>query len=115
RRRRGAKDVDALGVRRRLDRVYAVFVDSVRGWGGHNECGEYCVNAIKTAPNAEGVDVLGPAPAPISILRGRHRRRFLIQAPKSVDLSAYMAAWRARLKTPGGVRISIDIDPYTFL
>ncbi|MEL6474352.1 MAG: primosomal protein N' [Pseudomonadota bacterium] len=71
--------------------------------------------AGQAAPHGEGVTVYGPAPAPISVVRGRHRRRFLVQASKAVNLSAYMAAWRRALKTPGDVRISVDIDPYSFL
>lgn len=67
------------------------------------------------APNAEGVEIYGPAPAPLSVIRGRHRRRFLVKSPRNVDLSAYMHAWTARLKLPGPVRLSIDIDPYSFL
>ncbi|MEO0982962.1 MAG: primosomal protein N' [Pseudomonadota bacterium] len=76
---------------------------------------EFCAKAAKAAPNGEGIEVFGPAPAPISILRGRHRRRFLIQAPRNVDLSAYMAAWRGRMKPSGGTRVAVDIDPYSFL
>ncbi|MFN7055273.1 primosomal protein N' [Hyphomonas sp.] len=67
------------------------------------------------APNGEGVEIYGPAPAPLSVIRGRHRRRFLIKSPRTVDLSAYMTAWTARLKLPGPVRLSVDIDPYSFL
>ena len=70
---------------------------------------------IANAPNGDGIEVFGPAPAPITVLRGRHRRRFLVKSPKSVDLSAYMAAWLARFKAPSTVRISVDIDPYSFL
>lgn len=68
-----------------------------------------------SAPNGEGVEVFGPAPAPIAVLRGRHRRRFLVKSPRTVDLSAYMTAWTARLKLPAPVRVSVDIDPYSFL
>ena len=32
------------------------------------------------APLAEGITVLGPAPAPIALVRGRHRWRFLVKA-----------------------------------
>ncbi|MDP1556122.1 MAG: primosomal protein N', partial [Hyphomonas sp.] len=67
------------------------------------------------APNSEGIELFGPAPAPITVLRGRHRRRFLVKSPRSVDLSAYMAAWVGRLKLPSQVRLTVDIDPYSFL
>ncbi|MEL7452147.1 MAG: primosomal protein N', partial [Pseudomonadota bacterium] len=67
------------------------------------------------APHGEGVDVFGPAPAPLSVIRGRHRRRFLVQASKTIDLSAYMAAWRQTMKVPSNVRVAVDIDPYSFL
>jgi primosomal protein N' (replication factor Y) (superfamily II helicase) len=67
------------------------------------------------APNAEGVEVYGPAPAPITVLRGRHRRRFLVKSARAVDLSAYMAAWASRAKPSAGIRLSVDIDPYSFL
>ncbi|WP_291075848.1 primosomal protein N' [Hyphomonas sp.] len=76
---------------------------------------EAAQDIIRNAPNGEGIEVFGPAPAPITVLRGRHRRRFLVKSPKNIDLSAYMAAWTARLKLPNPVRMSVDIDPYSFL
>jgi primosomal protein N' (replication factor Y) len=69
----------------------------------------------QAAPNSPGVEVYGPADAPLSLVRGRRRKRFLVRADRSVDLSAYMATWRARVKPPGAVRVAIDIDPYSFL
>jgi primosomal protein N' (replication factor Y) len=67
------------------------------------------------APNAEGVEVYGPADAPLGLVRGRRRKRFLVRADRNVDLSAFLAAWRARVKLPGAVRMTIDVDPYSFL
>ena len=69
----------------------------------------------EAAPNAPGVEVYGPADAPLGLIRGRRRKRFLVRADRSVDLSAYMAAWRARVRPPGQIRVAIDIDPYSFL
>jgi primosomal protein N' (replication factor Y) len=69
----------------------------------------------EAAPNAEGVDIWGPAPAPIAVVRGRHRRRFLARADREVDLSAFVAAWTSRAKLHSAVRLQIDIDPYNFL
>jgi primosomal protein N' (replication factor Y) len=67
------------------------------------------------APNAEGVEVYGPADAPLSLIRGRRRKRFLVRADRTVDLQGFLSAWRARVKVPGAVRMTIDVDPYSFL
>ena len=69
----------------------------------------------QAAPNSDGVEVYGPADAPLGLVRGRRRKRFLVRADRTVDLSAYMAAWRARIRPPASVRVAIDIDPYSFL
>ncbi len=66
-------------------------------------------------PNAKGVEVWGPAPAPIAVLRGRHRRRFLVRADKGVDISAYLSAWKERVKLPSSVRATLDVEPYSFM
>ena len=68
----------------------------------------------RAAPNAHGVKVWGPTPAFYQILRGRTRERLLVQAEKSVDVQAYLRAWLERVKVPGAVRLTIDIDPVSF-
>jgi primosomal protein N' (replication factor Y) len=75
----------------------------------------FCEAMAKAAPNAEAVEVYGPADAPIGLVRGRRRKRFLVRAERSVDLAAYMEAWRARVRPPGMIRVTVDIDPYSFL
>jgi primosomal protein N' (replication factor Y) len=67
------------------------------------------------APAADGIDLWGPAPAPLSVIRGLHRRRFLARANRDVDVSAFLAAWISRVKLPSNVRVQIDVDPYSFL
>lgn len=69
----------------------------------------------EAAPNAEGVEVYGPADAPLALVRGRRRKRFLVRADRTVDLSAYLTTWRARVKPPGAIRVAVDVDPYSFL
>jgi primosomal protein N' (replication factor Y) len=67
------------------------------------------------APHVEGLDLWGPAPAPLSVIRGMHRRRFLVRANRGVDVSAFLAAWAGRVKLHSAVRVQIDVDPYSFL
>jgi primosomal protein N' (replication factor Y) (superfamily II helicase) len=69
----------------------------------------------RAAPHLPGVETLGPAPAPLRILRGRHRRRFLVKARRDVNLQNVLRQWLARVKVSGNVRVQVDIDPYSFL
>ena len=69
----------------------------------------------RTAPNQPGLRVLGPAPAPIAMLRGRHRQRLLVIAKKDVDLAAALGPWIKSAKPRGNLRLHIDVDPYSFL
>jgi len=62
-----------------------------------------------------GVEVLGPAPAPLAVLRSRHRRRFLVRAERGVHVQAVVRAWLNSVKLPSGARLQVDIDPYSFL
>jgi primosomal protein N' (replication factor Y) len=63
-----------------------------------------------------GAMVLGPAEAPIALIRGRYRFRLLVKTERELDLQAYLRAWLARCpKTRGNVRVSIDVDPQSFL
>jgi primosomal protein N' (replication factor Y) len=72
--------------------------------------------ARETAPLAAiGAEVWGPAPAPIARIRGRHRMRLLIRADKGAALQEAVAAWLAPIRLKGDLRLSVDIDPQSFL
>ena len=66
-------------------------------------------------PNAERLEVYGPADAPLALVRGRRRKRLLVRADRDVDLQGFLRAWLARVKVPASVRLSVDVDPYSFL
>jgi primosomal protein N' (replication factor Y) len=69
----------------------------------------------RAAPRQDQVQVLGPAPAVLAVLRGRHRRRFLVKAPRTVVLQPLLRYWLGSVKVPSAVRIQVDVDPYSFL
>lgn len=66
------------------------------------------------APHSNDLKVLGPVPAPLSYLRGNHRYRFLVKAGTSVNLQNEIRCWLDLLPSQRGVKIQIDIDPYSF-
>ena len=61
-----------------------------------------------------GAQVFGPAPAPIARIRGRHRVRLLVKAPKGVALQGALVRWLEPVKLKGDMRLSVDIDPQSF-
>ena len=66
-------------------------------------------------PNAERLEVYGPADAPLALVRGRRRKRLLVRADRDVNLQAFLRAWLGRVKAPASVRMTVDVDPYSFL
>jgi primosomal protein N' (replication factor Y) len=67
------------------------------------------------APGGDGVEVLGPAPAPLSMLRGRHRRRLLIKVRRDVPVQPILREWLSRVRVPASVKVQVDVDPVSFL
>ena len=66
-------------------------------------------------PNLPDIAIHGPAPAPMSLLRGRYRYRLLINARRSSELQRVIRAWLDPLRFAQGVRVGVDIDPYSFV
>ena len=91
-----------------------------------HEAEAYARALARAAPKVEGalpgdatgndVRVLGPAEAPLALVRGRHRLRLLVKSPRAFDLSAYLRDWLAAGPKPkGSVKLEIDVDPQSFL
>lgn len=70
----------------------------------------------RACPQGGAVQVLGPAEAPLALVRGRHRLRFLVKAPRGADLQGLLRDWLDAAGAPkSGVRVTVDIDPQSFL
>ena len=67
------------------------------------------------APKVDGMAVFGPAPAPIAMLRGRHRQRLLVHAARKLDVQDVIRDWLGALDWSNKVRVAVDVDPYSFL
>ncbi|MBI0476805.1 primosomal protein N' [Sphingomonas sp. MA1305] len=67
------------------------------------------------APRVDGMAVYGPAPAPLAMLRGRHRYRLLVHARRALDVQDVIRGWLGALDWPAKVRVTVDVDPYNFL
>jgi primosomal protein N' (replication factor Y) (superfamily II helicase) len=86
-----------------------------------HETESYARALTRAAPKVQSasgdeVRILGPAEAPLALIRGRHRLRLLAKSPRAFDLSAYLHQWlSAGPKPKGGVKLEIDVDPQSFL
>ena len=68
------------------------------------------------APQTDGFMILGPAEAPMALVRGRFRYRLLVHTQKTFDVQAYLRSWIAQgPKERGSLRVQIDVDPQSFL
>lgn len=73
------------------------------------------VSLGKCAPNTDTITTLGPAPAPVFMLRGKYRYRLLLKTPRNVNIQEILRTWLKQINLPNNVRVQIDIDPYSFM
>lgn len=92
-------------------RLAAVIVSSKK----EDAARRYADELGKMAPVAETIRVLGPAPAPLFKLRHQYRFRLLVKAPKDQNIQRYITQWLASVRAVSGVRVQVDIDPYSFM
>jgi len=84
--------------------------------GSRDAAESYARSLARAAPSAHKIEVLGPAEAPLAVIRGRFRFRLLVKAAREADLQAYLRLWLSQAPKPkGDVRLNVDVDPYSFL
>jgi primosomal protein N' (replication factor Y) (superfamily II helicase) len=70
----------------------------------------------QSAPPNDAVRVLGPAEAPLAVIRGRHRFRLMVKSARGFDLSGYLRDWLVNApKRKGDLKLDVDVDPQSFL
>ena len=69
----------------------------------------------KCAPKTDNIQTFGPAPAPLSLLRGKYRYRLLIKTTKNINIQEVIKKWMSMVKIKSNVRVDIDINPYSFM
>ena len=69
----------------------------------------------QTAPNNDYISTLGPAPAPIFMLRGKFRYRLLLKTLRNINIQVILKKWLKVVNIPSTVRVETDVDPYSFM
>ena len=80
-----------------------------------SEADEVARRIGNAVPSVEGMAVFGPAPAPLAMLRGRHRQRLLVHAARALDVQDVIRDWLGKVEWSSKARVSVDVDPYSFL
>ena len=79
------------------------------------ETERFARSLARRAPALDGIQLLGPTPAPLHLVRGRYRWRFLLKAPRGSGVQAYLGTWLAAERLRGSLRVQVDVDPYSFV
>ena len=80
-----------------------------------NQVKQTAIDLRNAAPKEKSIRILGPAPAPMTQLKGKYRYRLLIQAPKNINLQDYLRQWLSLNSPPSAIQMKVDVDPYSFM
>ena len=75
----------------------------------------YANKLVNTCMLDNSVDILGPVEAPMFLIRGKYRYRVLLKGSKRSRLNEFTRKMIANLPPPSTIRLTIDVDPYTFM
>jgi len=65
-------------------------------------------------PGKDAMEILGPAPAPLALLRGHYRYRLLVKCNRAHLPQPWLRRWLDALDAPSRVSVRVDVDPYNF-
>jgi primosomal protein N' (replication factor Y) len=94
---------------------YGLLAGIIISGGDQFQTENFARELAQRVPRSDVVQVLGPAPAPLAQIRGRFRYRFLVKTNRDQDIQAFISLWLKDLQPRGNLRVSVDIDPYSFL
>lgn len=84
--------------------------------GKHEEeVASFARKIAQSAPDRADIRCIGPAPAPLAMLRGKYRYRLLVKAERVTKLQQALREWLAQLNIPSSIRLKLDVDPYSFM
>lgn len=81
-----------------------------------NEAEAHARGLRQAAPQVTGISILGPAEAPLALVRGRHRFRLLVHGRRNSDMQTFLRSMLANgPKERASLQVQLDIDPQSFL
>ena len=113
--RDGFLEAEMLSRKQNLMPPFSRFAAFIISGSEENMVSGIAKNIVNSAPKNEEIMVLGPVPAPISMLRSKFRYRILIKAARNINIQNFIAQTMSNIKIPSSVKVKIDIDPYSFL
>ena len=66
----------------------------------------YMNELAKAAPVLDEVQVMGPSPSPLFMLRGRYRHRFVVRAAKNIDVQKVLLQWVNSVDKPANIKLN---------
>ena len=89
-----------------------------KSMGAAQEMGEWGRRLLKGRPDARGIEILGPSPAPLVKLKGKYRYHMLIKGKQVNLLHRFARELAERMKKQWAgreINFSIDVDPISVM
>ena len=67
--------------------------------------------SIEKEDVSKNIEILGPAPSPISKMKGMYRWSIFLRAESAENITSILKIALGKNKTPG-IIVTVDVDPY---